>query len=141
MSAMQVSNQDFSTQLVRSSAILTNSYVVGTTIKGPTGTGAHLMNQMCLLCTLTKGSLTSVEIKVEYSNDNTNWFQSTTETISGGTTTLALEERTIVCAALGAAVGFTIEKQIKYPYIRISAKGTGTVTDSALSIIADIGVA
>lgn len=122
------------TQLVtvRSAAILTNSYVAGTII-GPDSKTLQY-NQLCLECDFTKGSLTSLEIKIEYSNDGVTYRQLANELIEDGVTTLTPAEYTMLCSTLGATQNFVIERPLRYSYIKISAKGTGTVTDSSLTI-------
>lgn len=117
---------------VRSAAILTTSYVAGTVI-GP-DVKAIQYNQMCIECDFAKGSLTSLEIKVEYSSDGVTYRQLTNSAVSGGTTTLTPAEFTMVCSTLGETQGFPIEIPIRYNYIKISAKGTGTATNSSLAM-------
>lgn len=204
---------------VRASAILTGSYVAGTIIDGGEGQNGGVLNnnQLIILANFTKGSLTSLEIKVEFSdckmwdlaydgqtanftvgkivtgatskatayivsdtdggatgtlvvsgisgtfiNNETitdsngtpgtavvnnasgvnsdsatsdfNWYQETFSSVSGGTSTDALGEHTI--AASGK---YRIAVPIKDRYLRVSSKGTGTVTGSLLDIDAIIG--
>lgn len=54
--------RDFTTQSVRSLAILTGSYVAGTVLEN-----VSRQNQLVLECDFTIGSLTNCEIKVEFS--------------------------------------------------------------------------
>lgn len=124
-----VSN-NFLTATVRSAAILTTSYVAGTTIED-----CHRFNQIILGLFYTKGSLTSLEVKIEYSHDNTNFTQETASSISGGTDTLTILEHTFT----GATANFEISIPILAPFVKVSFKGTGTVTNSSLSAIARLG--
>ena len=126
--------QDYMFWDVRASAILTNSYVPGTVLNY-TNANPALRNQLNILVNFTKGLITSAEIKVEYSSDGVNFFQDTFEAISAGTSTLSLGEYTI--AATG---NYIISIPIKAAYIRISAKGTGTVTSSLMEIDAILAV-
>jgi major membrane immunogen (membrane-anchored lipoprotein) len=127
---------------IRSAAILTNSYVAATTIgiQGNGGTkslkeSVSEQGQLQLYVDFTKGSLTSGEIKVEFSADNTNWYQETTISISGGTQTMTVAEYTTT-----AGGAFRLEVPIKDKFIRVSAKGTGTVTSSSMTIKAITGI-
>lgn len=115
---------------IRAAAILTNSYVAATVISD-----TEKYNQLVLGIYFTKGSLTTLEIKIEFSLDGTTYLQETFASISDGTELNALGEHQI-----GATGNYTLLIPIKYPFIKISAKGTGTVTDSVLSIDAALGV-
>lgn len=113
---------------VRSSAILTDSYVAGTIISN-----AHEYDQLIVRLKYTKGSLTSLEVKIEYSQDGgTTYFQDTNMSVSGGTSTLSANEFTYT----GATGNIQIEKNIACSHIKISVKGTGTVTNSLLEVTA-----
>ena len=126
--------QDFTILNIRAAAILTSSYVAGTVI-GPTTSGTPaLRNQLNVLLKFTIGSLTSAEVKIEYSNDGTTYFQDTFEAISGGTSTLSLGNYTF--ASTG---NYIISVPIKFNYIKISVKGTGTATSSSMTVDAVIG--
>ena len=121
---------------VRSAAILTNSYVAGNVIGSDVGKREIVRgnNQLVLLVDFTKGSLTSAEIKIEYSDDGTNWYQEAFGNLSGSTDTVVVGEHSI--AATGA---YAIPVSVKSSLIRVSAKGTGTVTSSSMTIKALIG--
>lgn len=125
--------QDYILLPIRSAAILTGSYVAGTMIS-PFNVNPALRNQMNVLFSFTIGSLTSAEIKIEYSHDNVTYFQDTFESIAAGTSTLTLGNYTF-----SATGNYVLSLPIKFSYIRISAKGTGTVTSSSLTIDAVIG--
>lgn len=116
--------------LVRTDAILTTSYVAGTVLE------THLRNQLVLYLKYTKGSLTSLEIKVEFSHDNSTWFQETFTSVSSGTRTGVLGETTFAPAA---SANLTLTIPIMHPYVKIWAKGTGTVTNSSLEVRAGVG--
>lgn len=126
--------QDYTLLNVRSAAILTTSYVAGTVIGPTTGGTPALRNQLNVLVKFTIGSLTSGEVKIEYSHDGTTYFQDTFEAISGGTSTLSLGNYTF--ASTG---NYVISIPIKFNYIKISVKGTGTVTSSSMTVDAVIG--
>ncbi len=122
---------------VRSAAILTTSYVAGTVI-GPDYEGAVIpseANQLIVYTSFTIGSLTSGELKVEFSNDGTTYYQQTFTSVSGGTSTASLGNYTWT-----ATGNYRFEIPIKDNYIKISVKGTGTVTSSSMTVDAIIGI-
>jgi len=63
---------NFITNTIRASAILTNSYVAGTTINN-----ANHEDQLIIYVDFTIGSLTSAELKVEFSDDDITYYQET----------------------------------------------------------------
>ena len=109
---------------VRASAVLTGSYVAGTDLQVRSD-----YNQAFLYCYFTLGSLTSLEIKVESTIDGTNFVQETNLSISGATGTLTKGEYTITTGG-----NFKIAVPMSCHTLRVSAKGTGTVTSSLLQI-------
>jgi hypothetical protein len=123
-------NQEWKTNSVRSAAILTNNYVAGTVLSD-----VQLSNQLVVMVNFTIGSLDDLRVKIEFSSDGTNYYQESFSNVSGGVSTDTLGEHKMV------ATGFyAIPVAIKARYIKISAKGTGTVTDSSCTIDAVIGV-
>ena len=121
---------NYESRSVRSAAILTTSYVAGTVIADIKNN-----NQLVLLVDFTKGSLTTAEIKIEVSDDGTNYYQeASTGNITAGVDSVASLERQI--SATGT---YEILRPIKAAYVRVSAKGTGTATGSSMAIKALIG--
>lgn len=108
---------------VRSAAILTTGYVAGTVIDE-----ASHYNQCDLEIAFTKGSLTSLEIKIETSIDGVTYYPETNASISGGTTTLTPGEYTTTTDG-----NFKINVPISTAHIKVSFKGTGTVTGSSVA--------
>ncbi len=131
-----MSKTRLNTVSLRSSAILTTSYVAADVIGGDVSQ-QHVVrgsNQLIILADFTIGSLTSLELKVETSIDGLSWYQESFGSISAGTDTVSLGEHT------NTATGkYRIPIPVNEPYIRISAKGTGTVTSSLLQLDAIIG--
>lgn len=115
---------NFLVRNIRAAAVLTNSYVAATTVDD-----AYEYNQLVLHCLFTKGSLDSLEIKVEFSNDDTTYYRETNASTTAGTTTLTVNEYTLASTA-----NIEIAIPISTRYIKVSAKGTGTVTSSSLAI-------
>lgn len=110
---------------IRSAAILTTSYVAGTIIGI-----AEEYNTLALELDFTKGSLTSLEFKVEVSDDDDNYYQQVAESTTGGTVTPTLAFRTLTVTGKYA---FLITP-IRAKYIKVSVKGTGTLTSSSCPI-------
>ena len=121
---------------VRSSAILTNSYVAGNVLGDDVSSPDILKtsNQLVLYVNFTIGSLTSASVKVEFSSDKSTWVQETFSSISGGTDTLSLGVHTMTATGV-----YEIAVPIKAKYVRVSAIGTGTVTSSLMAITAVVG--
>ena len=120
-----------STTTLRSAAILTGSYVTSSSV----ASAVEGENQLILLVDATLGSLTSIEIRVDFSDDNATFYQETFGLISGGTDSLTLGEHQITVDGL-----YRIPIPVADQYVRIAAKGTGTVTGSSLEIIGVLSV-
>lgn len=122
---------------VRASAILTTDYVAGTVLWVDTEAYPDRFpkNQIVIDVAFTLGSLDYGLIKLEFSHDGTTYFQEVTEGVSGGVITDTLAER-----KLPATGNYSIPVPIKAQYVKISAKGSGTVTNSLMAINATLGV-
>lgn len=143
-----MSNQIYVPRSVRSSAVLTNSYVAGTVLGVPIVASniadqVNEFNHLALQISFTIGSLTDARIKVEVSDDNVTFYQTIIGSVSGATNTISQME--FVLTATGNYLlnvnseNFT-GAGFKTKYIKISAKGTGTVTNSLMAITAVVGV-
>lgn len=98
-------------------------------------------DQLVFYISVTKASLTSVEFKIEFSMDNVTWVQESVESYSGGTATDIQLEHTILMANQSLAVqAYRYALPIGDRYVRISVKGTGTLTASAVSVEAFYGI-
>lgn len=71
----------------------------------------------------------SIEVKIEVSPDNTNWYRIPNEIISNGTSTLTAREFTFVGADASTAT-ISIGLDIFYKYVRVSCKETGVATNA-----------
>lgn len=120
---------DYQIRDVRDAAILTSSYVAGTVIEA---SPEH--NQLVILLAFTIGSLTSAEVKVEYSHDNSTYYQETASSVSGGTDTVSQ-----VVHKVAASGNYQILVPVKARYIKISINGTGTATSSSAAMKAVLG--
>lgn len=119
---------------MRAAAVLTTGFVDSDIILGPTKYDPALRNQVNLLVAFTKGSLTSLDIKPQYSIDGVTWYDETFESISGA-----------AAAMVNGLYNFTadgnyvISLPIKTPYFKFQARGNGTVTSSSLKVDAILG--
>jgi hypothetical protein len=115
---------------VRAAAILTTGYVAGTVL-GPNTENANpqAYDHTEILVSFTKGSLTTAELKVEYSNDGTTYYQLTDVAVSGITGTASLMEY-----SFSATGNYQLGLTGVYSYIKISVKGTGTLTSSSMKV-------
>lgn len=126
--------QDYIFLAIRAAAILTGSFVSGDSDINMFNVNPALRNQLNLLLDFTVGSLTSVDIKIQYSNDGSDWYDETFETITGA-----------VAAMVNGLYNFTatgkyvLSLPIKAAYIRVQARGNGTATSSLLKVGAVVG--
>ncbi len=117
--------------------MLTNSYVQYVLGFGTDGLPVNLNNQLILYVHFTKGSLTTAEIIIEFSHDGiNNWVQETYDDIAASTGIVT--ERPMV-RQLAASGDYRIPVPINDQHIRVSVKGTGTVTSSLMAVDAIIG--
>lgn len=112
---------------IRSDAILTTSYVAGTVIKP--SDHADQFNQLIIYVAFTLGSLTTAEVKVDFSNDNSTFYQETFSAVVAGKSTDTVGEH-----SFDSTGNFRLAIPINDTYIKISAKGTGTVTSSTMQV-------
>lgn len=127
--------QDYSFKSIRSSLVLTNSYVAGTVLSYDNLNPA-LRNQLNIYVDFTIGSLTDGRIKVEYSDDGSDYYQDTFADVATGVATM-----TAGYYKFTGTGKYVISIPIKASYIKISALGTGTVTSSLMKIGAVVGTA
>lgn len=126
--------QDYTFIGIRAAAILTAAFVSGDVDITPFNLNPALRNQVNLLLDFTVGSLTSLDIKIQYSNDGTDWYDETFETITGA-----------VAAMVNGLYNFTASGKYvlslpeKSAYVRVQARGNGTLTSSSLKIGAVVG--
>ena len=110
---------------VRTTAVLTGSYVAGTVVE----LFPERYDQCILYLEFTKSSSTSLEFKLEFSDDGTTYYQESAEAISAGTATNRELEHTVVSANQAAAAqGYRIALPLTDRFLKVSFKVTGTVT-------------
>lgn len=119
-----------SVHAVRDAAILTGSYVAGTEFS------MDRQNYLGVLVQFTKGSLTTMELKIETSVDGgTTYGQQSTETASSGTVTIDPAEYQF--DTTGSY--WIVVNPLLADTVKISVKGTGTATGSSCTITAIVG--
>jgi len=145
-----VNTQDYKTIVVRASAVLTNAYVAGVVIGVPINSATQLKtndivrdwNKLELDVDFTVGSLSAASIKIEFSEDNTNWYQLNKTAFTGGVGTPAVGFYNFTASFSGLLdvnADFFGGAGFKTQYIRISSSGTGTLTNSLMAITAIVG--
>ena len=122
--------QTYDIKAVRAEAVLTTGYVAGTVLSD-----CERYNQLMLFVDFTIGSLTRLELKVEYSFDGETYFQETFSAIAG-----ANSVENLGIHKFEASGNYVLAIPIKAHLIKVSAKGVGTVTNSTLKIDAVVGV-
>lgn len=129
-----MSIKDATRIVLREEAVLTTSYVVTplTNLDGSLFDCSQL-DAYNLYINFTKGSLTTAEIKIEFSYDGTNWFQEPNSLVSSGTTTWTPNVNT-----LAASCDISPKMTMANKYMRVSCKGTGTVTGSKLAVAVEL---
>lgn len=131
----------YTKRAVRGAAILTNSYVSATVQVDPMSPNAGAnqdlspFNQLIVLVQFTIGSLTDGRVKIEFSPDGTTWYQETTSSVAAGVETDSVLEH-----AFTASGNYRLAIPLLDRFVRISAKGTGTVTSSSMAIDVVAGV-
>lgn len=135
---------DYQYYEIRSPAILTNAYVVYPIQLIDKNQPANQPNkviqsflqvdEIIFYAFVTLGSLTSVNLKVEFSNDNANWVQETFDSVNG--TTGVVTELPMV---RNITANCRIPIRIRDQYVRVSVEGVGTVTGSSFELGAMVG--
>lgn len=136
--------QDYFPVNIRDAAILTNAFVIGNGTGDENIIGADsstqqsaLRNQLMIYIDFTKGSLTSCEIRVEFSPDNVTYYREVEDgTLSGANLPETIFDRQLTATGL-----YRLAIPTKDKFIRISAQGTGTVIASSLAIKSAVGIA
>ena len=111
---------------------ITVAHSTAATIDMPTLANMTEYNTIGLEVDFTKGSATTIELKIEVSTDGLNYYQQIAEATSSGTVTVTLAER-----QWGASGTYSfLITPIRAKYWRVSVKGSGTLTNSSATILA-----
>jgi len=119
----------YTLQSIRAAAILTTSYVAWTVLGQTDSNTNQELNQLVLYIDFTIWSLTSVELKIEFSDDWVNFYQQVWVDISWWTATCTALEY-----SFDASWSFELATPMKAKFVRVSSKGTWTVTSSSLTV-------
>lgn len=112
-------------QTLRAAAILTTSYVASDTVRLTT------YDNIGLFFSVDKGSLTSFQYKVQWSPDNSTWYDEVTESIAAGVVT---DTACYYTMTLSTDTDFYKLFPYRGNYLRVQVKGTGTVTASSCAV-------
>lgn len=118
---------------------LTSSYVAGALIS------TDEANALCLDVIYIKGDETSIQIKVESTNEinavtGSNWYQQITQSASGGTVTIAPAIYSMTAASAAATQKFTILiNPVKGTAFKVSVQATGGSVVGTYSIQGYVG--
>lgn len=127
---------DYKVIPIRPAAILTGSYVVSPVEFSEPDVQPEAENQIVLYVDFTIGSLTSAQLIVEFSADNTDWYQESYEEVPTAGVAVCVP----YTRSMAATGKYRFAVPIKDRYIRVSAKGTGTATGSSMTITGIIGI-
>ena len=119
----------YESKVIRSSAILTSSYVAWTVIWQTDNNIVQELNQLVLLISFTKWSLDSMQLKIEVSDDWVAYYQQAFTSISWWTWTCSLWEYSIT-----ATWNYELASPVKTKFIKVSVKWTWTATSSLCDI-------
>ena len=108
---------------VRASAVLTTNYVASSTFDIDRG------NQLNLQCFFTIGSATACRVKVEFTQNKTDWVQETKTTLSAGIATHELYINRLI-----ASGNYDIAIPANYRHYRVSALAEDDGTSTLLAI-------
>ena len=120
-------------------AVLPTGWTNGTAVLS-TGTednehvDAKDCNKLVLYFDATLKNLTSVDIKIFFSDDATTWCQRTSEALVAGVNTLA-----VYYESMTAGGEYRLPIAIMDRYVKIQVRGVGTVTGSNLTAKAFVG--
>jgi len=120
--------QHYEEKVIRESSILTNSYVA-TDIIWDEEIRLTERNQLVLYIDFTIWSLTSMELKVEFSPNEIDWYQESSQLVDSWIATIDLKEY-----VFDWTWKYRLAIPIKDKFLRVSAKGTWTVTSSLLKL-------
>lgn len=108
---------------VRAAAILTTGYVASSTFD------LDRANQLNLQCIFTIGSATACQVKIEFTQDKTNWVQETDVSLSGGIAT-----HQAIVHRWTATGNYDIAIPANYRHYRVSALAETDATGTSLAI-------
>lgn len=114
----------------RTSVALTDSYDVANKTKIIETGGIAKINLSILYTTGATETDNSVQIRVEFSSDGTNFYRAVNDSTSGATSTLTQREFTFVGAVAATAYGITLPLDVYDRFMRFSFNESGVVTNA-----------
>ena len=103
--------------------------------------GYNRLNMDVLYTTGATETNNTIEIKIDVSNDGTNYYRLVNESASSGTSTLFQREFTFTGAVASTVYDFSIIMDINYKFMKVEAKETGVVSNKGTCYIeATLGV-
>lgn len=112
----------------RTAVALTSTYDAETTKIIATGGFTNIVVDMNYTMGATETS-NSIEIRVDVSSDGTNFYRIPNESVSSGTSTLAVREFTYV-GVNAAAAPISLTLDVMYRFMRFAFKESGVVTNA-----------
>jgi len=114
---------------VREAAALTTSYVASDSFN------VEGANQLELLVSFTKGGSGGCRLKMEFSQDGTNWYQ---ESMVSEFPSVNDVKHTPIARKIGSSANLAISIPISASFFRVSAQAITSGTGTSLSIMATI---
>ena len=129
MAKTLVSQSNIKLVSVRQAAALTTSYVASNAIN------IQGANQLQLLVSFTKGESDGCMLKIEYSEDKTDWYQ---ESMVSEFPSVNDVKHTPITRKIEDSANLIISVPISSSFLRVSAKVITSGTGTSLSILATI---
>ena len=129
MAKTLVSQSNLRLMAVREAATLTTSYVASDSYS------VQGANQLQLLVSFTKGDSDGCRLKIEFSEDETNWYQ---ESMMSEFPSLSDVKHTPVTRKIEDSANLVISVPVSSSFFRVSAQGITSGVDTSLSVLATI---
>ena len=128
MAKTLISQSNIQTIVVRAASVLTTSYIASDVIN------IQGANQLQLLVSFTKGSSDGCELKIEFSEDQSVWYQESVIDILA--TNYA--EHEALTRRINDSGNLLISVPVSASFLRVSSQAITSGTDTSLSILATI---
>ena len=128
MAKTLISQSNIKTIVVRAAAVLTTSYVASDALN------IQGANQLQLLVSFTKGGSDGCRLKIEFSEDQSVWYQ---ESVADLLATNDAEHAPLV-RKINDSANLIVSVPISASFLRVSGQAITSGTDTSLSILATI---
>ena len=128
MAKTLISQSNIQTTVVRATAVLTTSYIASDALN------IQGANQLQLLVSFTKGSSDGCRIKMEFSEDESVWYQ---ESVANLLATNDAEHAALT-RKVNDSANLLISVPISASFLRVSSQAITSGTGTSLSILATI---